>query len=73
MFSEELENQLNAHNIEQLLHGPFFRYYEIEIIDELIARVLNQAAKKLKGSAGMLYSPTKKFADKECCYFRKQK
>ena len=41
MFSEELENQLNAHNIEQLLHGPFFRYYEIEIIDELIARVLN--------------------------------
>ena len=48
-FVKELDEQLNIYNIEKIIQKPSLTYQEIEQIDELIARILNVAQKKVEG------------------------
>ena len=48
-FCEELGNQLNMYNIEELLMKTSLSNQEIENIDEVVTRMLNEARKKVEG------------------------
>ena len=49
-FLEELEIQLDLHQIETLIeYCPNLTYQQIETIDEIIALALNKATKKVEG------------------------
>jgi len=48
-FYEELVNQLNIYNIEESLMKTSLSNQEIENIDEVVTRMLNEARKKVEG------------------------
>jgi len=48
MFADELEAQLEIYNLEELIYFPSIIYQQIESIDELITRILDNARKKVE-------------------------
>jgi len=71
-FSEELEMQLDIHQIETLIENcPNPTYQQIETIDEIITLVLNKATKKVEGQKrNVPYSARKAQCQGEIKYWK---
>ena len=73
MFCKEIENQLQIHNIEGTLLKPSIMHQEIENIDQLITRILNQARNRIEDIERNILSSKEKVRHLGELLFRKKR